>query len=89
MKLLLIAIVICIHTSEFLTTAEVKCRPFYDGGYGLPGVVNVIPGWSFNPPTNRCEQIMTKGFCRRKRNCFLTVEDCEDFCDPAMQEWKP
>uniref|UniRef100_A0A0K8R5G5 Putative salivary kunitz domain protein n=1 Tax=Ixodes ricinus TaxID=34613 RepID=A0A0K8R5G5_IXORI len=89
MKLLLIAVVISIHTSEFLTTAEVKCAPFYNGGYGGAGGSNVIPAWSFNPPTNRCEQVMTKGPCRRPRNCFPTKEDCEEFCDPEMELWKP
>uniref|UniRef100_V5HBF2 Putative secreted protein n=1 Tax=Ixodes ricinus TaxID=34613 RepID=V5HBF2_IXORI len=89
MKLLLIAVVMFIHTSEFLTTAEVKCTPFYNGGYGGAGGSNVIPRWSFNPPTNHCEQVMTKGPCRTSQNCFDTEEDCEYECDPKMQQWKP
>uniref|UniRef100_A0A0K8R697 Putative salivary kunitz domain protein n=1 Tax=Ixodes ricinus TaxID=34613 RepID=A0A0K8R697_IXORI len=89
MKLLLIAVVICIHRSGFLTTAEAKCEPRYDGGYGLSGGASVIPRWTFNPGTNRCEVVMTKGRCSSWRNCFPSFEECEYDCDPQMEQWKP
>uniref|UniRef100_A0A0K8RL17 Putative salivary kunitz domain protein n=1 Tax=Ixodes ricinus TaxID=34613 RepID=A0A0K8RL17_IXORI len=81
MKLLLIAVVISIHASGFLTTAEVQCTPRYSGGYGGAGGRNVEPGWTFNPKTSKCEQVMTHGVCRASQNCFPTVGDCESNCD--------
>uniref|UniRef100_A0A0K8R5Q7 Putative salivary kunitz domain protein n=1 Tax=Ixodes ricinus TaxID=34613 RepID=A0A0K8R5Q7_IXORI len=88
MKLLLIATVICIHTSGFLTTAEAKCQPRYNGGYGGTRGRNVIPGWTFNPETNRCELVMTKGRCSSLWNCFSSSGECEYDCDPRMKSWK-
>uniref|UniRef100_A0A0K8RJM9 Putative salivary kunitz domain protein n=1 Tax=Ixodes ricinus TaxID=34613 RepID=A0A0K8RJM9_IXORI len=89
MKLLLIAVVMFIHTSGLLTTAEAKCEPRYNGGYGLSGGANVIPKWTFNPGTNHCEVVMTKGRCSSSWNCFSSLEECEYDCDPEMQQWKP
>uniref|UniRef100_A0A0K8REL8 Putative salivary kunitz domain protein n=1 Tax=Ixodes ricinus TaxID=34613 RepID=A0A0K8REL8_IXORI len=81
MKLLLIAVVICIHTS-----AEGKCQPRYNGGYGGPGGANVFPGWTFNPSTNSCEQVMVTSRCRPSGNCFPTKEKCQSDCDPWLLE---
>uniref|UniRef100_A0A0K8RJP0 Putative salivary kunitz domain protein n=1 Tax=Ixodes ricinus TaxID=34613 RepID=A0A0K8RJP0_IXORI len=88
MKLLLIAVVISIHTTGFLTTANVRCKPFYHGGYGGAGGGNVQEKWSFNPSTNHCEPVMVHSTCRGSDNCFHTEDDCEDGCDPEMQEFK-
>uniref|UniRef100_V5H9N3 Putative secreted protein n=1 Tax=Ixodes ricinus TaxID=34613 RepID=V5H9N3_IXORI len=88
MKLLLIAVVFYIYTSGLLTTAEAKCEPRYNGGYGLSGGSSVIPKWTFNPPTNHCEQVMTKGPCHTSKNCFQTEYECQDYCDPEIQRWK-
>uniref|UniRef100_V5I2K1 Putative secreted protein n=1 Tax=Ixodes ricinus TaxID=34613 RepID=V5I2K1_IXORI len=88
MKLLLIFVVISIHTSGLLTTAEAKCDPRYDGGYGGPGRRNVEPKWTFNPPTNQCELVMTKGKCSSSWNCFQNKDDCDYECDPKIQRWK-
>uniref|UniRef100_A0A0K8RK98 Putative salivary kunitz domain protein n=1 Tax=Ixodes ricinus TaxID=34613 RepID=A0A0K8RK98_IXORI len=63
MKLLLIAVVICIHTSGFLTTAGPRCEPMYNGGYGGQGGENVKEGWTFNNKTNRCQNVMYKSRC--------------------------
>uniref|UniRef100_V5GIA4 Putative secreted protein n=1 Tax=Ixodes ricinus TaxID=34613 RepID=V5GIA4_IXORI len=88
MKLLLIAVVISIHTTGFLTTAEVKCKPRYNGGYGGAEGANVIPKWTFNPGTNHCEQVMVKVSCKASHNCFSSEFDCEYYCDPKMESWK-
>uniref|UniRef100_V5GMW4 Putative secreted protein n=1 Tax=Ixodes ricinus TaxID=34613 RepID=V5GMW4_IXORI len=80
MKLLLIAVVICIYASGFLTSAEVKCEPLYNGGRGGRGGGYVIPKWSFDPRSNHCEQVMVKSVCRGSSNCFNTKEDCEEDC---------
>uniref|UniRef100_A0A0K8R5N5 Putative salivary kunitz domain protein n=1 Tax=Ixodes ricinus TaxID=34613 RepID=A0A0K8R5N5_IXORI len=86
MKLLLIAVVICIHTSGFLTTTEPKCEPLYNGGRGGPGGANVKEGWTFNNKTNRCQNVMYGYRCPSARNCFLTREKCEEYCDPRVLE---
>uniref|UniRef100_V5GPC6 Putative secreted protein n=1 Tax=Ixodes ricinus TaxID=34613 RepID=V5GPC6_IXORI len=88
MKLLLIAVVICIHTSRHLTRAQVKCQPRYNGGHGGPGGASVQLKWTFNPQRNYCEAVMVKVRCRLSANCFQTRNDCEDYCDPKMQQWK-
>uniref|UniRef100_V5GLY7 Putative secreted protein n=1 Tax=Ixodes ricinus TaxID=34613 RepID=V5GLY7_IXORI len=89
MKLLLIAVVFSIHASGFLTTAESRCEPLYNGGYGGTRGGNVAPKWTFDPSTNQCEQIMTKGICQPSRNCFPSADDCELECGPEMEQWKP
>uniref|UniRef100_V5I1I3 Putative secreted protein n=1 Tax=Ixodes ricinus TaxID=34613 RepID=V5I1I3_IXORI len=88
MKLLLIAVVICIHTSGFLATAKTaKCERLYDGGRGGPGGANVKEGWSFNPHTNRCQNVIVLDtLCPPPRNCFPTEFDCELNCDPRVLE---
>uniref|UniRef100_A0A0K8RL93 Putative salivary kunitz domain protein n=1 Tax=Ixodes ricinus TaxID=34613 RepID=A0A0K8RL93_IXORI len=86
MKLLLIAVVISIHTTGFLTTAKAKCDPMYDGGRGGPGGANVKAGWSFNSRTNHCETVMYRSRCPPPQNCFLTKEQCEENCDPLVLE---
>uniref|UniRef100_A0A0K8R791 Putative salivary kunitz domain protein n=1 Tax=Ixodes ricinus TaxID=34613 RepID=A0A0K8R791_IXORI len=88
MKLLLIAVVISIHTTGFLTTAEVRCQPLYNGGRGGAGGRNVQEKWSFNPRTNHCETVMVQYNCRRSDNCFDTEDECEDDCDPTTQLFK-
>uniref|UniRef100_V5H3G1 Putative secreted protein n=1 Tax=Ixodes ricinus TaxID=34613 RepID=V5H3G1_IXORI len=88
MKLLLIAVVISIHASEFLTPGEAACTPRYNGGYGGAGGGNVAPKWTFNPKTNRCETVMTHGQCQPSRNCFETSDDCEYECGPEMEQWR-
>uniref|UniRef100_V5H5I6 Putative secreted protein n=1 Tax=Ixodes ricinus TaxID=34613 RepID=V5H5I6_IXORI len=88
MKLLLIAVVISIHTSGFLTTAEVRCEPLYNGGYGGAGGANVQQKWSFNPRSNHCEPVMVRSCCRGSDNCFSTKGDCEYYCDPEVQMLK-
>ncbi|XP_040071433.2 uncharacterized protein LOC120848472 [Ixodes scapularis] len=88
MKLLLIAVVISIHTTGLLTTAEPKCEPRYNGGYGGGRGGNVIPNWTFNPRTNHCEAIMTKGRCHSSQNCFPSEDECEFECDPETQLFK-
>uniref|UniRef100_A0A0K8RJL8 Putative salivary kunitz domain protein n=1 Tax=Ixodes ricinus TaxID=34613 RepID=A0A0K8RJL8_IXORI len=88
MKLLLIAVVISIHTTGFLTTAEVRCQPLYNGGRGGAGGANVQQKWSFNPKTNHCESVMVQSICHESDNCFPTKDDCEDGCDPEVQEFK-
>ncbi|XP_040357367.1 uncharacterized protein LOC121046793 [Ixodes scapularis] len=80
MKLLLIAVVISIHTTGLLTTAEAKCEPRYNGGYGNGRGGNVIPGWTFNPRFNHCEAVMTSGSCSPSQNCFESSDDCEMEC---------
>uniref|UniRef100_A0A0K8RJT3 Putative salivary kunitz domain protein n=1 Tax=Ixodes ricinus TaxID=34613 RepID=A0A0K8RJT3_IXORI len=85
MKLLLIAVVISIHTTGFLTTAEVQCTPRYNGGYGGSGGGNVEPRWTFNPRTNSCEQVMTHGNCDPSRNCFPSADECESQCDSTWR----
>uniref|UniRef100_A0A0K8RL70 Putative salivary kunitz domain protein n=1 Tax=Ixodes ricinus TaxID=34613 RepID=A0A0K8RL70_IXORI len=87
MKLLLIAIVISIHASGFLTTAEVQCTPRYNGGYGGSGGNNVVPKWTFDPLTKQCVQVMTHGHCPTSKNCFPTEDDCESNCDPEREQW--
>uniref|UniRef100_V5H1V5 Putative secreted protein n=2 Tax=Ixodes ricinus TaxID=34613 RepID=V5H1V5_IXORI len=84
MKLLLIAVVISIHASGFLTTAEVQCTPRYNGGYGGSGGGNVEPGWTFDPRTHKCEQIMTHGQCdtlQRKLDFTNLADECESECE--------
>uniref|UniRef100_A0A0K8RDS0 Putative salivary kunitz domain protein n=1 Tax=Ixodes ricinus TaxID=34613 RepID=A0A0K8RDS0_IXORI len=88
MKLLLIFVVICIHTSGFLTTADVSCKPLYTGGYGGAGGTNVQQKWSFNPRSNHCEPVMVKSRCRRSQNCYHSKDDCDDDCDPEVQMFK-
>uniref|UniRef100_V5GN69 Putative secreted protein n=1 Tax=Ixodes ricinus TaxID=34613 RepID=V5GN69_IXORI len=88
MKLLLIAVVICIHASGFLTTAEPRCEPLYDGGYGGQGGANVKEGWTFNKQTNHCQNVMFRSRCRSWRNCFPTKDDCEEHCDPIWRSYK-
>uniref|UniRef100_A0A0K8RJG1 Putative salivary kunitz domain protein n=1 Tax=Ixodes ricinus TaxID=34613 RepID=A0A0K8RJG1_IXORI len=88
MKLLLIAVVISIHATGCLTTANVKCKPMYSGGYGGAGGTNVQQKWSFNPRSNHCEPVMVHSSCRRSQNCFPTEEECKDECDPEVQELK-
>uniref|UniRef100_A0A0K8REG9 Putative salivary kunitz domain protein n=1 Tax=Ixodes ricinus TaxID=34613 RepID=A0A0K8REG9_IXORI len=88
MKLLLIAVVICIHTSGFLTTAKVACEPMYHGGYGGGAGANVKQKWSFNPRSNHCEPVMVRSRCRGSDNCFSTKGDCEEYCDPEVQMLK-
>uniref|UniRef100_A0A0K8RDG5 Putative salivary kunitz domain protein n=1 Tax=Ixodes ricinus TaxID=34613 RepID=A0A0K8RDG5_IXORI len=91
MKLLLIFVVISIYTSDvagFLTTAEVKCKPRYNGGYGGAEGAYVIPRWTFNPGTNHCEVVMVKVSCKASHNCFSSEFDCEYNCDPKMESWK-
>uniref|UniRef100_A0A0K8RJG9 Putative salivary kunitz domain protein n=1 Tax=Ixodes ricinus TaxID=34613 RepID=A0A0K8RJG9_IXORI len=88
MKLLLIAVVISIHTTGFLTSAEVRCEPLYNGGRGGAGGANVEQKWSFNPQTNHCEPVMVKSRCPRPQNCFHSKDDCEDYCDPETQLFK-
>uniref|UniRef100_A0A0K8RKE8 Putative salivary kunitz domain protein n=1 Tax=Ixodes ricinus TaxID=34613 RepID=A0A0K8RKE8_IXORI len=87
MKLLLIAVVISIHTTGFLTTATATCEPLYNGGYGGAGGGNVLEKWSFNPKTNRCETVMVQSRCRHSENCFSTEDDCEGYCDPEVQQF--
>ncbi|XP_040067667.1 uncharacterized protein LOC120840941 [Ixodes scapularis] len=87
MKLLLIAVVICIDTSGFLTTAKPRCAPLYNGGRGGPGGANVKEGWSFNSRTNHCQTVMYRSRCRPPWNCFLTESECEENCDPLVLEW--
>uniref|UniRef100_A0A0K8R5F2 Putative salivary kunitz domain protein n=1 Tax=Ixodes ricinus TaxID=34613 RepID=A0A0K8R5F2_IXORI len=82
MKLLLIAVVICIHTSGVLTTAKVTCEPLYHGGRGGPGGANVKQKWSFNPHSNHCEPVMVRSRCPFSQNCFPTKDRCEENCDP-------
>uniref|UniRef100_A0A0K8R5L9 Putative salivary kunitz domain protein n=1 Tax=Ixodes ricinus TaxID=34613 RepID=A0A0K8R5L9_IXORI len=87
MKLLLIAVVICIHTPGFLTTAKkAKCERLYNGGRGGPGGANVKQGWSFNPQTKRCQNVMYRSLCPPPRNCFPTEFECEENCDPRVLE---
>uniref|UniRef100_V5GM83 Putative secreted protein n=1 Tax=Ixodes ricinus TaxID=34613 RepID=V5GM83_IXORI len=88
MKLLLIAVVISIHTTGFLTTAEVRCEPLYNGGRGGAGGANVQQKWSFDPTTNSCVPVMVHSGCHASNNCFDTDDDCEDGCDPATQLMK-
>uniref|UniRef100_A0A0K8RDM4 Putative salivary kunitz domain protein n=1 Tax=Ixodes ricinus TaxID=34613 RepID=A0A0K8RDM4_IXORI len=88
MKLLLIFVVLCIHTSGFLTTARVACKPFYHGGYGGAGGENVKQKWSFNPQSNRCEIVMVRSKCPPSQNCFSTIGECEEDCDPEVQLFK-
>uniref|UniRef100_A0A147BWV2 Putative salivary kunitz domain protein n=1 Tax=Ixodes ricinus TaxID=34613 RepID=A0A147BWV2_IXORI len=88
MKLLLIAVVISIHTTGFLTAANARCSPMYNGGYGGSGGANVQQKWSFNPKTNSCESVMVHSRCSRGDNCFPTEDECEDYCDPATQLMK-
>uniref|UniRef100_A0A0K8RJH7 Putative salivary kunitz domain protein n=1 Tax=Ixodes ricinus TaxID=34613 RepID=A0A0K8RJH7_IXORI len=87
MKLLLIAVVICIHASGFWTTAKPRCEPLYDGGYGGRGGANVQEGWTFNKQTNRCQNVMFRSSCPPRRNCYPTESDCQDNCDPVELEW--
>uniref|UniRef100_A0A0K8R5D1 Putative salivary kunitz domain protein n=1 Tax=Ixodes ricinus TaxID=34613 RepID=A0A0K8R5D1_IXORI len=87
MKLLLIAVVICIHTPGFLTTAKPRCEPLYKGGYGGPGGANVQEGWTFNKQTNHCQNVMYRSRCPPRHNCFLTEEQCKENCDPLELEW--
>uniref|UniRef100_A0A0K8RLA8 Putative salivary kunitz domain protein n=1 Tax=Ixodes ricinus TaxID=34613 RepID=A0A0K8RLA8_IXORI len=87
MKLLLIAVVISIHTTGFLTTAKVRCEPMYNGGCGGSGGANVKTGWSFNSHTNHCEIVVYKAQCPASHNCFLTEDDCQGNCDPTVLEW--
>uniref|UniRef100_A0A0K8RK89 Putative salivary kunitz domain protein n=1 Tax=Ixodes ricinus TaxID=34613 RepID=A0A0K8RK89_IXORI len=82
MKLLLISVVISIHTTGFLTTAKVACKPLYHGGYGGAGGANVMPRWSFNPYSNHCEQVMVRSSCPPSQNCFPSKDECEENCDP-------
>uniref|UniRef100_A0A0K8RJK2 Putative salivary kunitz domain protein n=1 Tax=Ixodes ricinus TaxID=34613 RepID=A0A0K8RJK2_IXORI len=88
MKLLLIAVVISIHASGFLTPAEAACKPRCNGGYGGAGGTNVVPRWTFDPKTNHCEQVMTKGQCQRSENCFPSVDECESECGPTLEQRK-
>uniref|UniRef100_A0A0K8R5J5 Putative salivary kunitz domain protein n=1 Tax=Ixodes ricinus TaxID=34613 RepID=A0A0K8R5J5_IXORI len=88
MKLLLIAVVISIHTTGFLTTAKAKCDPLYNGGYGGRGGANVEPKWSFNSQTNPCQTIMVKSGCRPKNNCYHSQDECEGYCDPLVLEFE-
>uniref|UniRef100_V5H6V9 Putative secreted protein n=1 Tax=Ixodes ricinus TaxID=34613 RepID=V5H6V9_IXORI len=88
MKLLLIAVVICIHTSGFLTTVKASCEPLYNGGRGGLGGANVIFKWSFNPQTNHCEPVMVRSSCRVSSNCFHSKHECQEDCDPEMQSFK-
>uniref|UniRef100_V5GIW9 Putative secreted protein n=1 Tax=Ixodes ricinus TaxID=34613 RepID=V5GIW9_IXORI len=88
MKLLLIAVVISIHASGFLTPAEAACTPRYSGGYGGAGGGNVAPKWTFDPHTRRCEQVMTHGHCSPSKNCFPSADECELECGPALEQWK-
>uniref|UniRef100_V5HGC3 Putative secreted protein n=1 Tax=Ixodes ricinus TaxID=34613 RepID=V5HGC3_IXORI len=85
MKLLLIAVVISIHTTGFLTTANTRCTPLYKGGYGGAGGANVKQKWSFNPQSNHCEAVMVSSRCPRSQNCFNTQDDCESHCDPEVK----
>uniref|UniRef100_V5H415 Putative secreted protein n=2 Tax=Ixodes ricinus TaxID=34613 RepID=V5H415_IXORI len=87
MKLLLIAVVISIHTTGFLTTAQVRCSPRYTGGYGVAEGGNVQTKWTFNPGTNHCETVMVKAICTASQNCFPSESDCEENCDPTVQSW--
>ncbi|XP_040076389.1 uncharacterized protein LOC120848473 [Ixodes scapularis] len=87
MKLLLIAVVISIHTTGFLTTANARCEPLYNGGRGGPGG-NVQAKWSFNPRTNHCVPVMVRSGCPRSLNCFHTKADCNEDCDPETQLFK-
>uniref|UniRef100_A0A0K8REG5 Putative salivary kunitz domain protein n=1 Tax=Ixodes ricinus TaxID=34613 RepID=A0A0K8REG5_IXORI len=88
MKLLLIAVVISIHTTGVLTTANARCQPLYNGGRGGSGGANVQQKWSFNPESNRCQAVMVHSFCQKSRNCFPTEEECEEYCDPTTQSFK-
>uniref|UniRef100_A0A0K8RDN1 Putative salivary kunitz domain protein n=1 Tax=Ixodes ricinus TaxID=34613 RepID=A0A0K8RDN1_IXORI len=85
MKLLLIAVVISIHTTGFLTTAEASCEPLYNGGRGGAGGRNVQQKWSFNPSTKHCQAVMVQSNCRTSENCFHTENECEEYCDPTTQ----
>uniref|UniRef100_A0A0K8RJN3 Putative salivary kunitz domain protein n=1 Tax=Ixodes ricinus TaxID=34613 RepID=A0A0K8RJN3_IXORI len=87
MKLLLIAVVISIYTTGFLTTAKVTCDPLYHGGYGGPGGANVKQRWSFNPQSNHCEPVMVRSHCPPSQNCFSSKDDCKENCDPETLAW--
>uniref|UniRef100_V5IC58 Putative secreted protein n=1 Tax=Ixodes ricinus TaxID=34613 RepID=V5IC58_IXORI len=76
MKLLLIAVVISIHTTGFLTTAKVRCDPLYNGGRGGAGGANVQQKWSFNPKTNHCESVMVQSLCHPEMQEFK--QDLQD-----------
>ncbi|EEC19054.1 secreted protein, putative [Ixodes scapularis] len=69
-----------VDVTGLLTTAEGKCEPRYNGGYGGNRGANVIPGWTFNPRTRHCEQVMTRGSCRSSQNCFQSSDECESEC---------
>nr|AAY66630.1 putative secreted salivary protein [Ixodes scapularis] len=86
MKLLLIAVVISIHTTGFLTTAKTRCKPLYNGGRGGLEGANVQPKWSFNSKTNHCQVVMVKTGCHPHNNCFPSEDDCEQHCDPWVLE---